>query len=221
MLLAAVALTVLALGATPAGQPQTAGIDRPTDAEVARALERVKKDPNLATDRTIRMLRWKRSQETKRESRLPEWLIWLAGLFKWVEQSARVLVWIAVIGLGGALGVYLVRMVMARGAAGAFETFIPPTHVRDLDIRPESLPAEIGAAARALWDRGEPRAALAARSGSATWVAQFSTAGLPAFEGGVRSGLGGSAGAGGGRADVSVQKLAGDGLPGGVTARAQ
>jgi hypothetical protein len=50
---------------------------------------------------------------------------------------------------------------MARGVAGAFETFVPPTHVRDLDIRPESLPAEIGAAARALWDRGEHRAALA------------------------------------------------------------
>jgi hypothetical protein len=32
--------------------------------------------------------------------------------------------------------------------------------VRDLDIRPDSLPADIGAAARALWQRGEARAAL-------------------------------------------------------------
>jgi Domain of unknown function (DUF4129) len=161
ILLAALALSVLALGATPSGQPQSAGIDRPTDAEVARALERVKKDPNLATDRTIRMLHWKRSQETTQKSRLPEWVLWLGELVRWVEQSARVLVWIVVIGLGGVLGVFLVRMVMARGAAGAFERFVPPTHVRDLDIRPESLPAEIGAAARALWDRGEHRAALA------------------------------------------------------------
>jgi hypothetical protein len=160
-LLAAVALTVLVLGTTPGAQPRTAGIDRPTDAEVARALERVKKDPNLATDRTIRMLRWKRSQENTQESRLSEWLVWLGGLFQWVEQSARVIVWIVVAVLGGLLGIYLVRMMMARGAEGAFETFVPPTHVRDLDIRPESLPAEIGAAARALWDRGEHRAALA------------------------------------------------------------
>jgi hypothetical protein len=36
-----------------------------------------------------------------------------------------------------------------------------PTHVRDLDIRPESLPVDIGAAARTLWSRGEHRAALA------------------------------------------------------------
>ena len=38
---------------------------------------------------------------------------------------------------------------------------MPPTHVQDLDIRPESLPPDIGAAARELWDRGEQRAALA------------------------------------------------------------
>jgi len=41
------------------------------------------------------------------------------------------------------------------------ERFVAPTHVRDLDIRPESLPRDIGIAARALWDRGEHRAALA------------------------------------------------------------
>ena len=33
--------------------------------------------------------------------------------------------------------------------------------MRDLDIRPESLPEDIGTAARVLWDRGEHRAALA------------------------------------------------------------
>jgi hypothetical protein len=32
--------------------------------------------------------------------------------------------------------------------------------VRNLDIRPESLPTNIGAAARALWDRGDHRGAL-------------------------------------------------------------
>ena len=33
--------------------------------------------------------------------------------------------------------------------------------MRDLDIRPESLPDDVGAAALALWERGEQRAALA------------------------------------------------------------
>jgi len=39
--------------------------------------------------------------------------------------------------------------------------FVAPTHVQDLDIRPESLPPDIGAAGRALWERGDRRAALA------------------------------------------------------------
>ena len=33
--------------------------------------------------------------------------------------------------------------------------------MRDLDIRPESLPDDVGGAGRALWERGEHRAALA------------------------------------------------------------
>src|SRR6202000_1197205 len=35
-----------------------------------------------------------------------------------------------------------------------------PTHVQDLDIRPESLPENVGAAARGLWEGGDHRAAL-------------------------------------------------------------
>ena len=37
---------------------------------------------------------------------------------------------------------------------------MPPTHVRNLDIRPESLPPNVGAAAKKLWERGDHRAAL-------------------------------------------------------------
>ena len=37
---------------------------------------------------------------------------------------------------------------------------LPPSHVNDLDIRPDSLPDDIAGGARALWQRGEQRAAL-------------------------------------------------------------
>jgi hypothetical protein len=59
------------------------------------------------------------------------------------------------------LGVYLSRTLRDREKARAAGGLATPTHVQDLDIRPESLPDDIGAAARALWDRGERRAALA------------------------------------------------------------
>ena len=86
---------------------------------------------------------------------------WIAGFFGWTMQSARYLMWAALMFLAAWLGVYLWRAVRDRqSAAEKAEAFVPPTHVRNLDIRPESLPANIGLAARALWDRGEQRAAL-------------------------------------------------------------
>ena len=131
----------------------------PDSAEIARAIETVKADPNLATERTIKTLRWKQSPPTR--SRTPAWLRWIAGLFGWIGESARVLIWVTAFGLAGLLVVYLARTLGTRVGSTASDRFVVPTHVRDLDIRPESLPSDIGAAARQLWERGEQRAGLA------------------------------------------------------------
>ncbi len=164
LLALALAAGVTALANTSPASAQSAAPagGRPTDAEITRALERVKADPNLATERTIKTLQWKGPQRKTQDTRWPAWLVWLAEFFRWVNQSARVLMWVVLIGLGTWLCVYLVRLTgTGRLIGGGLDDFVPPTHVRDLDIRPETLPAEIGAAARALWDRGEHRAALA------------------------------------------------------------
>jgi hypothetical protein len=127
--------------------------------EIDGAVAVVKLDPNLGSERTMRMLRWRESgKPSKGDSQL---LKWFAGFFGWIMQSARYLMWAAVVFLVSWLGVYLWRAFGERpaGADGA-DAFVPPTHVRNLDIRPESLPPNIGAAARKLWDRGEHRAAL-------------------------------------------------------------
>jgi hypothetical protein len=86
---------------------------------------------------------------------------WLRGLFAWFAESGRFVVWVVGALLAGLLGVYLVRLVRARGLPRVPKGFVPPSHVRDLDIRPESLPDDVGAAALALWQQGEQRAALA------------------------------------------------------------
>ena len=134
--------------------------DTPTTSEISQALEKVKRDPNLATERTIRMLRW---QESGNKSAQPDlaWFAWIMSLFRWMGQSARLLVWGSAFALAAWIVIYVMRAVAARQALPAAETFVAPTHVRDLDIRPESLPADIGASARRLWDRGDHRAALA------------------------------------------------------------
>jgi hypothetical protein len=154
---AALAVALLTLGSSPApAQPESR---RPDDASIERALQQVKADPNVATARTIKTLRWKESGA--KPGRRPAWLDWVVGFFRWLDQTSRLLVWIVVGGLVLALAFYIVRTLRSWDEAPGDEPFVAPTHVQDLDIRPESLPADIGGSARRLWDRGEHRAALA------------------------------------------------------------
>ena len=158
--MAAVLTAVLSVGAADVQQEYAPKPERPGRSEIARAIETVKADPNLATERTIKTLRWQGSTEAKRSGFLSS-LAWIAGLFRWLEQSARLLLWGAAVVLAGLLVVYIARTMGRHDVLRIQEPFVAPTHVRDLDIRPESLPRDIGIAARALWDRGEHRAALA------------------------------------------------------------
>jgi len=162
VLIAATATTRAATAVQQESAP--AGAGSPGRVEIARALEIVKADPNLTPERTTSTLHWKNARDLAKPEpfSMPGWLKWIAGLFRWLDQSARLLVWGAAIVLAGYLVVFIVRVVRTRGASLRWDDpFVAPTHVRDLDIRPESLPPDIGAAARALWDRGEHRAALA------------------------------------------------------------
>jgi hypothetical protein len=80
---------------------------------------------------------------------------------RWAEESARFLLWGVAAVLAGLLVVYILRVVRVIRLPHREAPFAAPTHVRDLDIRPETLPPNIGATARALWDGGHHRAALA------------------------------------------------------------
>ena len=163
--MAAPALAIMAallVLATPSAQAPSSptSIDTPQAGEIARAIARVKEDPNLAAQQTIKTLKWRTSPDPT-PSRTPAWFTWIANLIRWLEQSARMLVWCAAAVLAGMLAVYITRFVRTRRSPLTVDGFVAPTHVRDLDIRPETLPSDIGAAARTLWDRGEHRAALA------------------------------------------------------------
>ena len=146
----------------PASPPQPTTGPRaaePTPAEVLRAIESVKADPNLATTRTMKTLKW-RPQATAETGR-PSWLRWLAEFVRWLNQSMRMLVWVSVVIAISLLAVGLLRILRRHSSADQSDRLVAPTHVHDLDIRPETLPRDVGAAARELWDGGNHRAALA------------------------------------------------------------
>jgi hypothetical protein len=133
----------------------------PTREQVAAALAKLNADPNLGADQKSRKLVRNSPLAPPAKTTLPNWLNWIGDAFGWVATTARALLWVAGILLVGILGLYIKRFVEARGEHSAPLRFSMPTHVRDLDIRPESLPDDIPGAALALWERGEHRAALA------------------------------------------------------------
>jgi len=157
---AALAVIALLTAATTVATeaPQTG---QPTPAEVAAAVAKLKADPNLGTEKTTRKLVRNSQAEPDTPTESPSWLHWIAEAFGWLASTARALLWVAGVLLAGVLALYIKRFVQSRGVRSVPLRFSMPTHVRDLDIRPESLPDDIGRAALELWERAEHRAALA------------------------------------------------------------
>ena len=136
-----------------ADEPMAASVE-----QVTRVVGEMKADPALNGHHTEHELRWKNLEPSKRErSDAPPWLLQLA---RWIADAGRGIVWVL-----GAIGVALIAVFAWRWASVRSDALrarkgLLPSFVNELDIRPESLPADIAAAARALCQRGELRAAL-------------------------------------------------------------
>jgi hypothetical protein len=137
-------------------EPRAEAIRKP---EIDAATETLKADPNLQTTRQTRSLRWVSDDDEEKKGR-SSWLKWIGDFFRWVAEAGRLLVWVVIAILVGLLALYLVRMGRTLNDTQRMSASAPPTHVRDLDIRPESLPDDIGAAAWSLWEGGDHRGAL-------------------------------------------------------------
>ena len=143
--------------------PTPADPDKPSRAEIQAAVEKLRADPNLGTTTYKRQLMRNKptAPAVTKRAPPPSWLHWIGDAFGWFASTARILVWVIAILLAGILGLFIKRFIESRGERSRPVAFSMPTHVQDLDIRPESLPDDIGGAALELWERGEHRAALA------------------------------------------------------------
>jgi Domain of unknown function (DUF4129) len=152
-----IAIAVLAMTAQSA---PAAVSGTPTEQEVAAALKELKADPNLATQKTVRTLHWSDSQRKPPKRSSDGWFGWLFELVRWIATGGRVLVWLAVGAFVALLVLLIVKLVRTVQPGAGQRRIDAPTHVRDLDIRPESLPDDIGSAALSLWRDGDHRGAL-------------------------------------------------------------
>lgn len=134
---------------------------RPTEAQVNQAIKKLKADPNLAIETKINSLRWMQDKDKKEEKqKIPGWLRWIQKLFEWLAQTSRLLLWTIITILVAIVVVFLLRLFRNYQISAKLPASYLPSHVRDLDIRPESLPDDIGAAAWELWQQNNHRAAL-------------------------------------------------------------
>ncbi len=129
-----------------------------TPAAVQAAVETLRHDPNLSHDKTIRSLHWvAREQPPQPAKDAPAWIV---SLFLFLAQSASLLLWVAGAGGFAVAAVWVYRLVKSHQSAPRVAAPQGSSHVQDLDINPDSLPADVGAAALNLLEAGRTREAL-------------------------------------------------------------
>ena len=138
-----------------------------TREQVTQAKTQVMADPNLASTRTVRSLQFKKSEadqpakkETKPKRDTDFGLSWLFDFFRWVTESARMLMWVLGFAVLAWVLLRLRHWINMHADAPLAGPDTLPSQINDLDIRPQSLPPDVGASAAALWQRGEQRACL-------------------------------------------------------------
>jgi hypothetical protein len=127
-------------------------------AETAAAVAKLRADPNLPGQRKIKTLRWTNSRATPAKIDAPP--SWIVGLFDYLAQTSSLIVWLAGGLCVGVAAIWVYRLTRARSGTSKTPTASAVSRVQALDIRPQSLPEDIGAAALALQGAGRAREAL-------------------------------------------------------------
>jgi hypothetical protein len=135
----------------------------PRAARIESAVEKLRDDPLLSGKHMEHRLRWKDSDEPEKKKKTADdssLLAWLAALGHFINDMSRFLLWGIVIVIVALVLVSLRHLVQLRSFQRRAKAEAAVSHVRDLDVRPESLPDDVGAAAWALWQAGKVPEAL-------------------------------------------------------------
>lgn len=146
----------LACSVAASAQPAAPGM---TASAVRAAASAVREDPLLGEKEKTKTLQFKDDKKDPKAKKENASLAWWSDLVSNISGGMRVLIWIV---LAGLLILVLLRLRdwLIERDKGPQTVTLRPSHVGTLDIRPESLPSDVGGAARALWQEGELRGAL-------------------------------------------------------------
>lgn len=149
--------------APPALQPKTSATNETDLSPAKKAINEILQADEFGKRETRRMpyLDFGEQQKKKEEkSTLPQWLRSLADLMKWMVELMRGGVWVLAALVILALLVTIRAWLRARNNRVSAQELALPAAVGGLDIRPESLPQDVGGEAWRLWQRGEHIGAL-------------------------------------------------------------
>jgi hypothetical protein len=160
----AVALAVLiSVLSPPARSGDAVKFTPPTNiaispASMEAAVAKLRLDPNLGGQTKVRTLRWVSKSQPRPPSTSPNWIV---GLFNYAGQFGGLLLWIAGAGAVAFAAVWIFRLLKSvEPRAVPTQPDADDRRVLDLDIRPDSLPDDVSAAAIELLRAGRLRDAL-------------------------------------------------------------
>lgn len=151
-------IVAFAGGGPLASEPRPASGTAVSPEEVRAAAAKLRLDPDLGGEHKVRTLHWTRSRAAGPPQKPPP--PWIQGLFEYFGQAGSLLVWAAGITMAAIALLWTYRTLKARTPAPALIPAPSITRVGSMDIRPESLPGDIGQAALALTERGMTREAI-------------------------------------------------------------
>jgi len=122
------------------------------------AIADLRHDPNLGGQTKIRTLRWVSNSQPRPPPTAPSWMI---GLFDYAGQFGGLLLWIIGAGAVAVATIWILRLLKSSGPRAApAQPDVGDRRVLDLDIHPDSLPDDVGAAAIELLRAGRLRDSL-------------------------------------------------------------
>jgi hypothetical protein len=124
--------------------------------EIRAAVSKLAADPNLSGEQKTHELRWIRSGAPP-PTDTPSWT---RGFFDFLARSLSVLLWAAGIAGAACAAIWVIRWLRSLPPMVEPEPPAPVGSVSGLDIRPASLPEDIGGAALALVEGQRTREAL-------------------------------------------------------------
>lgn len=141
------------VAASAASAPAPDGAQRA--ARIEKAVDELRADPLLSGKHMEKRPRWIDGDEPKKKVDVDSSLLgWLAALGRFLSDTSRFLLWGGMAVLVALLLVSARHLVNLRAFERRARAEAAVSHVRDLDVRPESLPDDVGAAAWRLWQAG-------------------------------------------------------------------